>query len=186
MTNLVAGANQLASVPIKVVPSGLSCGAKVFLALDSAGAIIATQSAVMPFGSTGSQQTVAAPLIAPAAGSYYVFVPVYINGILAGVWSSPSVAVVAPTYANLSGQVLDAITGLPIVEVRVLLKEQYPGISGKQTYTNSAGVYLFQNVKPGWWTVIVSREGYRGDSVSFLWLYAGNNTYNFSLALSLF
>jgi len=95
MANLVAGANQTAAVPVKVIPSGLPCGAQVFLTLDAAGANVKAQSVIFSFVSTGSLQLVAVPLVAPAAGTYYVFVAIYINGIDVGVWASGTVVVIA-------------------------------------------------------------------------------------------
>ncbi len=99
MANLTAGAVQTATVPIKVTPSGLSCGVRVLLSLDSAMASIVSQSSVVSFTSTGSQQQVAVQLTVPTAGTHYAFVAVYINGILVGVWSNPSVNVVAPVLS---------------------------------------------------------------------------------------
>jgi hypothetical protein len=97
MANLVAGANQTATVPITVRPSGLSCGVQVFLTSDAAGTIIKAQSTIKPFSSMSSLQSVAATLTAPVAGTYYVFVAVYIAGVLIGVWINGTVMVSAPT-----------------------------------------------------------------------------------------
>jgi hypothetical protein len=52
----------------------------------------------VPFTSTGSLQTIAAALVSPnTAGTYYVFVAVYVAGVLVGVWTNGTVMVSAPT-----------------------------------------------------------------------------------------
>lgn len=98
MVNLTPGKSQNASVPITVLPSSQSCSVQVFMTPDSAGANIVAQSPVVPFTSTGSLQTIAAALVSPnTAGTYYVFVAVYVAGVLVGVWTNGTVTVSAPT-----------------------------------------------------------------------------------------
>lgn len=73
------------------------CGLQVYLTSDSAGASVKAQSSIVSFNSTGSQQIVAAPLVAPVAGTYYVFVVVYFKGISVGIWSKGTVIVASQT-----------------------------------------------------------------------------------------
>ena len=91
---MVAGANQPVTVYVKAVPFGLPCGIRVFLTSDVAGAIIKAQSSIVSFAAAWGQQSVAASLVAPAAGTYYVFVAGYISDTQVGVWASGTVNVV--------------------------------------------------------------------------------------------
>lgn len=152
MANLTAGATQTATVPIRIVPSGLSCGIRVFLTSDAAGAIIKAQSSIVSFSSTGSLQSVVAPLVAPAVGTYYVCVAVLIHGISVGVWASGTVTATT-ALADLSGVVSDASTGLPLSGVKVT-------IAGVFAYTNTSGYYSFTGLTPGSYSIVFEKSGY--------------------------
>lgn len=79
-----------AAVPVTVAPPGLSCAVQVVLTLDEAGTQLAAQSNVVPFTSQGILQMVNASVSIPSAGDY-VFVGIFVNGILVGVWPNPPV-----------------------------------------------------------------------------------------------
>jgi hypothetical protein len=97
VANLTPGKSSNASVPVTVLPSSQSCSVQVFLTPDLAGANIVAQSPVVPFTSTGSLQTIAAALVFPnTAGTYYVFVAVYVAGVLVGVWTNGTVKALLP------------------------------------------------------------------------------------------
>ncbi|MDD3493371.1 MAG: hypothetical protein PHZ19_07760 [Candidatus Thermoplasmatota archaeon] len=84
--------NHQAGVPVKVTPSGLSCALLVVLTKDAGGTEIVSTSNQPVFTSTGSSQTVNASINIPssASGTLYVFVDVYVNGILVGIFPQGS------------------------------------------------------------------------------------------------
>jgi len=60
---------------------------------------------------------------------------------------------IPPPVANLSGVVTDAETGLPLSSVKVT-------IDGEICYTDAAGMYGFQGLSPGGYTITFEKEGY--------------------------
>jgi len=60
---------------------------------------------------------------------------------------------IPPPMANLSGVVTDADTGSPLSGVKV-------SIDGLATYTNSSGVYAFEGLTPGSYTVTFEKDDY--------------------------
>jgi len=60
---------------------------------------------------------------------------------------------VPPPMANLSGVVTDAETGNPLSSVKV-------SIDGQTTYTNSSGIYAFEGLTPGSYTVTFEKDDY--------------------------
>ena len=60
---------------------------------------------------------------------------------------------VPPPVANLYGIVTNIDTGLPISGVKVT-------IDGLTTYTNNSGMYGFEGLTPGAYTIIFKGEGY--------------------------
>lgn len=85
-SSVLAPGTRTARVPITILPSGQACSLQVLLTSDAAGLKGVGQSNVPTFSSTGAAQNVTATLTAPAAGTYYVFVAVYVSGILVGVF----------------------------------------------------------------------------------------------------
>jgi hypothetical protein len=85
---VIPGSSINGTVPIKVLPAGVSSSAGIELTTDSAGATIAYQSAQKAFTSTGAFQNVVVPVVVPAAGGlFYVWVNVMLSGILVGVFA---------------------------------------------------------------------------------------------------
>lgn len=76
------GVAAAAVAPITVSPSGLSCGAELFLGPDEA--TKAATSGLVAFTSTGEPQSVRFPVTMPSPGgfAYHVFLDVYANGYL--------------------------------------------------------------------------------------------------------
>ncbi len=81
-TSVLNPGTRKAAVPITIIPTGQACSLQVILTNDEAGVSLAGQSVITNFTSTGSLQTVNATLTAPAAGSYWVWVAVFVNGIM--------------------------------------------------------------------------------------------------------
>lgn len=85
---VIPGSSITATVPIKVTPSGISGLVGIILTTDPTGSNIVYQSTQKAFTSTAVVQNVAIPIIVPPAGGFfYVWVPVYLSGILVGVFS---------------------------------------------------------------------------------------------------
>ena len=104
--SLTAGAAQIATVPITVMPAGLSISTQVILSTDAAGNSLAATSAVQTFTSSGVAQAVSHPITAPGAGTYYVGVAVKVAGNLVGIWTQPNIDVVAPYQpVSISGSI---------------------------------------------------------------------------------
>ena len=96
MTTYNAGALAQPVVPIGVNPSGLSCSARIALAVDVTGTNIVAQSNVINFNSSGSIEAIAFNLTMPATpGSYYAFTIVIIGGIQYVVRDANQIIVVA-------------------------------------------------------------------------------------------
>lgn len=82
---VVPGGSITATVPIKVSPGGISSSVGIILTTDAAGNNVAYQSTQKAFTSTAAVQNVAVPIVVPAAGGlFYVWVLVYLSGILIG------------------------------------------------------------------------------------------------------
>ncbi len=85
---VVPGSSITATIPIKVVPGGVSASAGIILTSDSAGNTIVYQSTTKGFTSTGSTQNVAVSVTVPAGGGlFYVWVPISLSGISIGAYS---------------------------------------------------------------------------------------------------
>jgi len=85
---VVPGRASIATVPIKVVPSGLSSSVGVVLTSDAAGNNAVLQTSQKTFTSTGALQNVQVPVTIPVTGGFfYVWVSVQISGISVGIWS---------------------------------------------------------------------------------------------------
>lgn len=76
------GEPKTATVPITVSPSGLSCEAELFLGPNDTTKIVT--SGLIPFTSTGMQQSVSLPVTMPSPGgdAYHVYIDVYAEGYL--------------------------------------------------------------------------------------------------------
>lgn len=76
------GTPHTAVAPITVSPSGLSCGAELFLGPDEATKV--ATSGMRAFTSTGAPQSVSFPVTMPSPGgfAYHVYLDVYANGYL--------------------------------------------------------------------------------------------------------
>ncbi len=82
---VIPGSSITATIPIKVVPSGVACSAGIILTSDAAGAVIKYTSPTKPFTATGVWQNVAVPIVVPAAGGlFYVWVAITLSGIYIG------------------------------------------------------------------------------------------------------
>lgn len=69
------------------------------------------------------------------------------------------------SLASLSGKVTDADTGAPLNNVTVqLLTPAGEGVN--YTYTNSQGIYSFENILPGAYQVRFIKEGYETVTIS--------------------
>lgn len=79
---MAPGSTRTAVAPITVSPSGLSCGAELYLGPDEATKV--ATSDLVAFASTGAPQSVRFPVTMPTPGgfAYHVFLDVYANGIL--------------------------------------------------------------------------------------------------------
>ena len=87
MANFYAGNVQHDTLQLTVKPSSQNCGLQIILATDSIGQHVVSQSSVVPFTSTGTQQSVVVPVTMPASAmTCYAFVAVYMNGVLVGIW----------------------------------------------------------------------------------------------------
>lgn len=77
-----AGSAHSATAPITVAPSGLSCGAELWLGPTEATKTVT--SGLIPFTSTGAAQSISFPVTMPTVDgvAYKVFVDVYADGIL--------------------------------------------------------------------------------------------------------
>jgi len=85
---VIPGSSVTGTVPIKVIPAGLSSSVGIILTTDSAGNTIAYQSAQKAFTSTAAVQNVAVPVTVPAAGGlFYVWVNVMLSGISIGAFA---------------------------------------------------------------------------------------------------
>lgn len=81
MPQFAPGEERIAIAPIKVMPSGLSCEAELFLGADEATKV--ATSGMIGFTSTGVSQDVFLPVIMPATeGTYHVFIDIYAEGLL--------------------------------------------------------------------------------------------------------
>lgn len=83
------GESRTAIAPITVTPSGLSCGAELYLGPDEATKV--ATSGIVGFTSTGEAQSVRLPVTMPAVvgvvagesgGVYHVYLDVYSGGYL--------------------------------------------------------------------------------------------------------
>lgn len=79
----------------------------------------------------------------------------------------------APTtydmFASISGTVVDATTGSPIINATVTLSP-----TGKNVFTGSDGLFQFNDLDPTRYTVTVQKEGYESDFLSIT-VYAGQD-----------
>ena len=88
MANFYAGNLQHDTLQLTVKPSSQPCNVQIILATDSVGQHVVSQSSLVAFTSTGTQQSVVVPVTMPgSAMTCYVFVAVHINGVLIGFWS---------------------------------------------------------------------------------------------------
>lgn len=82
---VIPGSARVATVPIKVVPAGVSCSTGVILTSDAVGNNSVYQSSLKAFTSTGAWQNVTVSITVPAVGGlFYVWVPVTMSGISVG------------------------------------------------------------------------------------------------------
>ena len=85
---VIPGSARVATVPIKVVPAGVSCSTGVILTSDAVGNNSVYQSSLKAFTSTGALQSVAVNITVPVAGGlFYVWVPVTLSGISVGAFA---------------------------------------------------------------------------------------------------
>ena len=64
-------------------------------------------------------------------------------------------------FSSLSGEVIDANTGLPIVEAEVVVAKSFPNTLGYgRTVTNGSGCFKINNLSSGWYIISVSASGY--------------------------
>ena len=85
---VIPGGVANANIPIKAVPSGQSCTVGIILTTDAAGNSVAVTASPKAFISTGATQNVSVSVTIPTGGgSFYVWVPVTVNGIPVGTWS---------------------------------------------------------------------------------------------------
>jgi len=176
--SLTAGAAQTATVPITVMPAGLSISTQVILSTDAAGNSLAATSAVQTFTSSGVAQAVSHPLTAPGAGTYYVGVAVKVAGNLVGIWTQPNIVVVAPipywqtfnyrVWAYENGQFAGAAGGAYAVLTG-------PGgtFSG---YTDMGGWFNIPSIPHGNYQLAVTFGGFHDIN--------GNWTYSAGIALN--
>lgn len=81
MPQFAPGEARIAIAPIRVVPSGLSCQAEIFLGPDEMTKMATSDS--IPFTSIGVSQDVRLPVTMPdAGGTYHVFIDIYAEGLL--------------------------------------------------------------------------------------------------------
>lgn len=94
---------QAALAPITVSPSGLSCGAELYLTADG-GATKAATSGLVPFTSTGASQSIRLPVTMPADGvEYEVYLDVYADGMLITAYvATESVIIPSATVAPIT------------------------------------------------------------------------------------
>ncbi len=84
---VVPGSARIATVPIKVLPAGLTCSAGIILTSDAAGNNVVYSAPAKAFTSTGAFQNVTVNVTVPAIGGlFYVWVPVTLSGISVGAW----------------------------------------------------------------------------------------------------
>ena len=78
---------KIATVPIKVSPADIVCGAELYIGPNEM-TKIATSNLVM-FASTGSQQDIDMQIIMPSQeGSYHVYIDIYTADCLVGAYQS--------------------------------------------------------------------------------------------------
>jgi len=88
MANFYAGNVQHDTLQLTVKPSSQNCSLQIILATDSACQHVVSQSSLVPFTSTGTQQSVVVPVTMPGSAlTWYAFVAAYMNGVLVGVWA---------------------------------------------------------------------------------------------------
>ena len=94
MPEFAPGEAKTAVAPITVKPSGLSCGAEIFLGPDDMTKIVT--SGMIAFTSTGARQDVRLPVAMPAAeGDYHVYIDIYTEGILIAAYQAIEDVVIA-------------------------------------------------------------------------------------------
>jgi len=88
--------SHIATLPVTVAPSGLSCQVELWLSPD--GETKAASSGLVPFTSTGSEQQITLPVDMPSEeGTYHVLVDLFCEGILVGAYQAlEDVGVVSP------------------------------------------------------------------------------------------
>lgn len=85
---VIPGSSITGTVPIKVLPAGVSCSVGIILSTDPAGNTVVYQSTQKAFTSTGVVQNVAVPVVVPAVGGlFYVWVSVMLSGISIGAFA---------------------------------------------------------------------------------------------------
>ncbi len=102
MPQFAPGQTKTARAPITVKPAGLSCQAELYL-----GAKMAT-SGLKPFTSTGAEQSITFPLTMPsAAGTYPVYLDIFVAGQLIGAYqATEDVVIAAPLDAAVPGDLI--------------------------------------------------------------------------------
>ena len=73
-------------------------------------------------------------------------------GLAALAWAAPPEP--PPGRANLYGKVTDAVTGYPLLGVRVAIGDDYV------IFTDASGNYGFTGLTPGAYTIQFSKDGY--------------------------
>ena len=86
------GTSHTASFQVTRTPAGIACQLEVWLSPD--GVTKSATSGLVSFTSTGSAQTMALPVVMPAAGIYDVYKDVYVSGVLVDFANDNSVTVV--------------------------------------------------------------------------------------------
>lgn len=95
MSEFASGESKTAVAPITVKPSGLSCETELFLGPDDMTKV--ATSGRIPFVSTGVSQAVHLPVVMPTAeGTYHVYLDLYVEGILIGVYQAIEDVVIVP------------------------------------------------------------------------------------------